>query len=418
MLTASPKVVDVVVSSTQWSAEFIGYVSSTNSERAGYSVPVGSNAQAATLPWNNIDKIRIQFSEDVIVHKSDLSISGVNLSSYEVSSFIYDPQTYFATWTLANPLTKDRILLDLDGDGIDPVTNLTGARLDGNWLNNSATYASGDGNEGGDFEFAFNVLPGDGNNSNQVTVSDYVSANALSGKTTTSSGYNAKFDFDGSGQINSSDSLFVLGRIGNALPTGSPAGLYNDAPSAVSHLTLSVSNAAIDEVIELWNWFDDAESTASGLIYSITSNSNPELFDLLTINQASGEMTLSAASGVSGVARIGVKATDSAGNSTSSSIDVCINCDNQRPWLTLEAPQLREDETWLIYGTVSDDQVFDGETYVTFSGAVQGRAAVYPDGTFEFVTEWDPAQYALFEAVYHDSWDQVSNVPSRPIGNI
>jgi hypothetical protein len=33
----------------------------------GYSIPVGSGTQLATLPWTGLDQIKIVFSEDVVV---------------------------------------------------------------------------------------------------------------------------------------------------------------------------------------------------------------------------------------------------------------------------------------------------------------------------------------------------------------
>jgi hypothetical protein len=35
--------------------------------------------------------------------------------------------------------------------------------LDGDWTNGTSNYPSGNGTAGGDFNFVFNVLPGDGN---------------------------------------------------------------------------------------------------------------------------------------------------------------------------------------------------------------------------------------------------------------
>ena len=76
--------------------------------------------------------------------------------------------------------------------------------LDGEWTNNSSVI-SGDEVDGGDFEFNFNVLPTDVNNSSSITSSDYDQIHQLDGKTTSDVGYIAKRDIDGNGIINSDD---------------------------------------------------------------------------------------------------------------------------------------------------------------------------------------------------------------------
>ena len=178
---------------------------------SGYSVPVGSSAQTKALPWNNLDQIKIEFSEDVDVQAADLSLSGKNTTSYAFADFFYDPQLRLATWTLTAPLTKDRLMIDLDANGIDPVHDLEGNILDGEWTNNVSTYASGNGTAGGDFEFLLNSLPGDVNGTGQVTNLDYVLTRSQEGKSTTSTGYNPKYDVNGSGLIDATDWQYVLG---------------------------------------------------------------------------------------------------------------------------------------------------------------------------------------------------------------
>ena len=77
----------------------------------------------------------------------------------------------------------------------------------------------------------FNVLPTDVNNTGNITSYDYVYIRQLDGKSTTSTGYIAKRDVNGDGVINSTDWQEALDRAYQALPSGSPAGTYNDAPT-------------------------------------------------------------------------------------------------------------------------------------------------------------------------------------------
>ena len=71
---AAPTVTNVLVSSTDWSSTFLSSLASLGSQNAGgYSIPVGSGAQLATLPWNNINQIEVVFSENVTVNQADLA---------------------------------------------------------------------------------------------------------------------------------------------------------------------------------------------------------------------------------------------------------------------------------------------------------------------------------------------------------
>ena len=101
------------------------------------------------------------------------------------------------------------------------------------------------------------------------------------------------------------------GRVGNTLPTGNPAGVTDDAPTTQGFDLVSITNHAIDVAISLWGSYADAENGASGLTYSIKSNSAPSLFDSVSINQATGTLTVNAAAGATGRAAITLSGTDS-----------------------------------------------------------------------------------------------------------
>lgn len=407
-LSATPTVAGIAVSSTQWSPAFIAKL---GGDISGYSIPVGSSAQTAALSWSNIDQIKIKFSEDVIVQVTDLSLSGKNVTNYEFASFFYDPGSKIATWTLAAPLAKDRLLIDLDGDGIDPIKDLDGNVLDGNWINNSDTFASaGDGFAGGDFEFLLNVLPGEVNSTSQVTNLDYMYVNNQVGLDTNSASYNPKYDIDGSGVIDASDRSFVQAKFGDALPTGNPAGVSNDAPTASPFGSVTISNAAVDEVISLWSKFGDAENGATGLTYSIGGNTAASLFDSVSINSSTGQLVLNAKANASGISKITVVATDAGGIATRSTFTVGVGISNQAPHLAVELPEYLENDTWLIRGYVTDDQDVTG-LIVVFFGAVDARAAVYPDGSFQVVLH-------NVDEFYADEWAATFDLLGTPSNNV
>lgn len=154
-LSAAPvAVVEVAVASSQWNGNFEQYLEDSGLGDGGYYTMPTGNQQSVTIPWVGMDRIRLRFSEDVHIDATDLSVSGVINSSYEYTDFIYDPLSDTAEWVLASPIGNDQIILDLDAGGADPVRDLDGDALDGEWTDSVSTGPSGDGVAGGDFEFS------------------------------------------------------------------------------------------------------------------------------------------------------------------------------------------------------------------------------------------------------------------------
>ena len=116
-----------------------------------------------TLGWTNIDQIQIVFSQDVSVQQASLALTGVSGGSYSFASFDYNEATFTATWTLAAPLAADKLHIDLQSSGPAAVENLAGSGSTASGRIAVSHYPSGNGTAGGDFNFAFNVLPGDAN---------------------------------------------------------------------------------------------------------------------------------------------------------------------------------------------------------------------------------------------------------------
>jgi hypothetical protein len=403
-----PTVVSVEVASTAWSESFFDYLNPPQSETYGYTIPVGTNAQSASLTWTNLDQIVITFSEDVNVDAADLSMSGVNTSSYAFSDFHYDPIRHAATWTLGASLGKDRLRLDLDANGMDPVCDLDENILDGEWTNN-VNVVSGNGAAGGDFEFNFNVLPTDVNNTANITHSDYVYIRQLEGKTTTSPGYSAKRDVDGNGVINSADWQAALDRLTQSLPGGSPAGTNNDAPTTAGFNLVEISDAAVDVAISLMSHFSDAESGSSGLTYSIISNDHPELFDSVSIDPVTKQLIVNAASGASGRATIVVGAADAGGQHVYSTMTTDINRENQPPEiLDFECASIAFG-TWIVSGRVVDPDDDVSNVIVEFYGVFAARASVDESGFFMFAVVIDEYAYGLEHAKTHDPHGAHSN---------
>jgi hypothetical protein len=389
LLTAvPPKVTAVNFSSSQWNSAYVSYLQTQGLGTNGYSIPAGNN-QTKTLPWSNLNQIRITFDQDVHVKAGDLSVSGTNTTAYAFSDFSYESSSWTATWTLASNLTKDKILLDLDGDGMTPVHNAEGQLLDGAWIDGTSSFPSGDGNPGTDFQFRVNILPADTDKSNLVTNSDSTAVGLRIGKSIGVTGYLYNYDLDGSGTITYSDYSFAYAHVGNTLPTGSPAGLSNDAPTTISVGNIGLNTNAADTIFGLRDLFLDQEDSINNLTFSITSNTNTSLFTSVTISQ--GQLVLALTPDTEGNAAITIRATDSGGLFVETTIylnvaDTLIWIPNDNPpeitdFIGVENP----DGSWTFSGTVSDiDQEVAGMV-VTFGGVLENYgfiAIVHEDGTF------------------------------------
>lgn len=169
---AAPKVQQVIVGSSQWTAEFGAQLAQLGiGSAAGYRVPAGSD-QLADLNWVNVDRISIQFNQDVDVQVDDLAISAPGMPPEAISGFQYDSQSFTATWTLSQSLQRDEWTIALDGHTATGVRNSAGILLDGEWTDQITQFPSGDGLAGGDFVFRFQVVPGDANHDTVVNIFD------------------------------------------------------------------------------------------------------------------------------------------------------------------------------------------------------------------------------------------------------
>jgi hypothetical protein len=238
-----PRVTDVIVGSSLWSAGFIDAVDGGGvgtGNRLGISLP-GAN-QMKNLTQNNINKIYIKFSENVAASfaSTKLAIVGTNRSNYmPLATLAYGVDGVdVATITLSSPLTNDALRLSI----LDTLTDAAGNRLDGEWVDGIST-SSGNGSSNGQFNFRLDVLPGDVNDSNGVNSSDLLSTHSRNG-TVVSSLSDASFDINGNGGVNSADLLLVSGRNGSVMPS---------APAASSTNSAMGSGVELPESLGKWN---------------------------------------------------------------------------------------------------------------------------------------------------------------------
>jgi len=234
--TRGPHVVGVFVRGTEWSDAFVNALGGY-----GYAVPAGPQ-QLAPLPWVNIDQLTVRFSEPIAVGDEALAVHAavgdgvLPQPGYVLSTVVYADGGRTVTWTLQSPVGADRVVLDL-GNG--EVRDAAGTELDGEWVNGSDDWPSGDGTPGGNFRMQLNVLPGDVNRSGTVLADDFSQVKKRFFRSVADPGsgaaaYSVFHDVNGSGTILADDFSAVKRRFFSTLPAGEPdsaapsAGLVSD----------------------------------------------------------------------------------------------------------------------------------------------------------------------------------------------
>ncbi len=231
--TTPPEVAAVYVSGTSWSSSFLTYLAANGMGDAqlGYQLLGGAN-QLTPLPWTNITTISVVFTQDVTVNtaQAGLAIYGspdlAAPASLSSAAFSYNSATHTAQWTFAAPLTDDKYLLAIPSAA---VANTLGTALDGEFTNATATspggnFPSGDGVAGGDFDFRFNVLPGNSSQQNGiVTGADGNGVRARLLQNTTMPLYSPFYDLNGDGTIAGSDGSAVRLHLLQSLPATDPS---------------------------------------------------------------------------------------------------------------------------------------------------------------------------------------------------
>lgn len=225
--TPAPRVTAVFVNGTTWTPAWRAYLAGLGMGDAtfGYAVPTGAG-QLAVLPWAGIDRVSLRFDREVLVLDADLRVRAAGVASgYAILDMDYDQATRTATWTLAQPVRNDKLLLDLDGGADGVIDAAGGVRLDGEWGGTSDVFPSGDGLPGGNFQFRVNVLAGDANRDGRVNGIDWFDLRRRLRRTTASpgagaTGYAVYADVSGDGLIGTEDLLGVRRNLLRTLPAG------------------------------------------------------------------------------------------------------------------------------------------------------------------------------------------------------
>ncbi len=401
VLSGAPVVTAVEWGSTQWDSSFNEHLGNESLGENGYAVAAGLD-QTHSLPWVNLDRLTIAFDQDVEIDINDLTLTGVNSNQHHPISFFYDPQAQTAEWTFAQAFAEERLLIDLNADGADPITNLSGDRLDGEWTDSVSTFTSGDGVAGGDFEFTVVITPGDVDRDTWVSYFDSIYVYYGGGVTTADPTYQPLYDVDGNGAVDLADYDLVFARLGTGAPLSDPAGVANNAPDSAPNAYLDVEDNAIDYAIDLDALFEDVEDADSLLSYTVVQNDAAYLFDSLNMSASTGELIVNGASGVAGRARVVVQAEDTSGLASITTVTIDVNRDNLPPKIQYFHSTPHIDGTIQIIAFVTDpDDDTTGWT-VDIGGALDTRAAVWDDSWIDFRILDDPSLYGPIVATVSD----------------
>lgn len=187
--TTPPRVQRVIVGSSQWSAAFIDTIDG-GGMGAGNGLGLELTASSGAVPWANVDRVYIQFSENV----SNLSASTIDLkdSVGQVARTVsYNTNQFLATVSLGAGVSFAKLGLAV----ADTVSDTSGNRLDGD----------ASGTAGGMFAFRFDVLAADGDRDGRVTAADLSGFSQAFNQQAGAAGFNAAYDWNGDGRITAGD---------------------------------------------------------------------------------------------------------------------------------------------------------------------------------------------------------------------
>ncbi len=299
------------VKGSSWNSGFDSYLAKHgmgNSATAslGYALQTGSS-QSKVLPWVNLNVIEAQFSEAVNVTQNSLILSGgTGGSTPSITGFSSLGNNTYA-WTLSSSLANNRYEISFMSSGAGAVTDANGAGISGAWTNGTSAFPSGSGLAGSgmssDFNFLFNVLPGDvGRNGNSVNSTDYLDVLAKVNQNTSSGNYSPYFDVMGTGAINTTSYLAVQARVSqteapsSTTPSPRHSGMggpaTTDAAADLSGAMLAVQEGSTSQTGGAAA--PAASSQTSGGSSSSTSSgsggSSPDISGSLAISSAANAM--------------------------------------------------------------------------------------------------------------------------------
>jgi hypothetical protein len=181
------------------------------------------------------------------------------------------------------------------------------------------------------------------------------------------------------------------------------------APTTSGLTNVNVNEGAADTTINLNSVFADGVTSDSSLVYSIISNSNPGLFDSVSINSGSGVLTLDYKPTGYGIADIGIRATDQAGNYRDTNLHVTVNHVNLPPVVTSFTVTAGGSGLYDFSGTITDDGDVDGlVVFIYISDYDVLEASVDANGYFGVAGDI-PLEYRDYAVAWTYDYEDVAS---------
>lgn len=215
--TTPPTITGLFVDGTAWTAAFR---TAAGNVTFGYPAQTGAG-QLVDLPWNNINRITVTFSEPVVaptLSPLQIGVRGINVATYTISSITtIDAQTY--QFNFSAPIDTDWLIFDLDGSAATGVKDLAGNALAGTFTEAVSSFPTS-GAAGQNFKYRFKVGVGDADRNGQVRNLDQNLVRSLLFVDAGAGGYNIYADIDGSGTTRNLDQNAVRSHLFIDPPTG------------------------------------------------------------------------------------------------------------------------------------------------------------------------------------------------------
>ncbi|MEO0530370.1 MAG: Ig-like domain-containing protein, partial [Planctomycetota bacterium] len=199
-----------------------------------------------------LSELRVGFDQDVTIPQGSVRLWGTRSLQDVAFTSTYDTEVRTLTLTPAAPLRNDRYTLLVDYT----VTNAADLALDGEIPQPlAANLPSGDGTEGGQAVFQFNVLQGDATRDGVVDMADRDVLLASLGRSEGDPGFNALADLNADGVVNVLDVNILQTNFGQTLgtPDGTPPTVDGRTPApgtTLRALTLDTVEVTFSEPIE------------------------------------------------------------------------------------------------------------------------------------------------------------------------
>ena len=308
VLPTAPEVNAVYLSSSAWQQSFLNYLANNNlgDSQLGYRM-MGGDTQLAALPWVNINIVTVVFSRDVNITTASLALVGspdlAAAPALSGASYSYNSTTHVAQWVYNSSLTNDKYLLNIPSAAV--TSRASGQALDGEFVNGSGNLLpSGDATTGGDFNFRFNILPGDVDQNGAVNALDGANVHQHLLQYANQTGYNPLFDTYGKGAITGIDFTTVQTALFSALPNTDPTPPGQGGGGAVAATAPATAAPALRDT-------PPAQAATSGATGSAAAAAGP----LSPAPSSAGGSSLAAALDIAPPARFAPMITEASGGS-------------------------------------------------------------------------------------------------------